>query len=102
VLEQVLAQMQGAEHGVARLEAARARLAPEVVEKIIVSLNAHQRRWKISKLCTAWLLRLRKRSMRHRRKGRFSLEMLGAGAILANPLDSKVKVPYNIILVATR
>ena len=35
--------------------------------------------------------------MRHRRKGRFSLEMLGAGAILANPLDSKVKVPYNII-----
>jgi hypothetical protein len=40
VLEQVLAQMQGAERGVARLEAARARLAPEVVEKIIVSLNA--------------------------------------------------------------
>ena len=40
LLEQVLAQMQGAERGVARLEAARARLAPEVVEKIIVSLNA--------------------------------------------------------------
>ena len=39
VLEQVLAQMQGAERGVMRLEAARARLAPEVVEKIIVSLN---------------------------------------------------------------
>ena len=39
VLEQVLAQMQGAERGVARLEAARARLAPETVEKIIVSLN---------------------------------------------------------------
>ncbi len=30
VLEQALAQMQGAERGVARLEAARARLAPEV------------------------------------------------------------------------
>jgi hypothetical protein len=40
VLEQVLAQMHGAERGVARLEAARARLAPEVVEKIIVALNA--------------------------------------------------------------
>jgi hypothetical protein len=40
VLEQVLAQMQGAERGVLRLEAARARLAPEVVEKVIVSLNA--------------------------------------------------------------
>jgi hypothetical protein len=40
VLEQVLAQMQGAERGVARLEAARARLAPEVVQKIIVSLDA--------------------------------------------------------------
>jgi hypothetical protein len=39
VLEQVLAQMQGAERGVMRLEAARARLAPGVVEKIIVSLN---------------------------------------------------------------
>ena len=39
-LGQVLAQMQGAERGVVRLEAARARLAPEVVEKIIVSLNA--------------------------------------------------------------
>ena len=40
VLEQVLAQMQGAERGVARLEAARARLAPGVVEKIILSLSA--------------------------------------------------------------
>jgi hypothetical protein len=40
LIEQVLAQMQGAERGVVRLEAARARLAPEVVEKIIVSLNA--------------------------------------------------------------
>jgi len=34
-----LAQMQGAERGLARLEAARARLTPEVVAKIIVSLN---------------------------------------------------------------
>jgi hypothetical protein len=40
VLQRVLAQMQGAERGVARLEAARARLAAEVVEKIVVSLNA--------------------------------------------------------------
>jgi hypothetical protein len=39
VLKQVLAQMQGAEREVARLEAARARLAPEVVPRIIVSLN---------------------------------------------------------------
>jgi len=39
LLEQVLAQMQGAERGVMRLEAARARLAPEVVEEIILSLN---------------------------------------------------------------
>jgi hypothetical protein len=39
VLQQVLAQMQGAERGLARLEAARARLTPEVVAKIIVSLN---------------------------------------------------------------
>jgi Rad52/22 family double-strand break repair protein len=39
VLQQVLAQMQGAERGVARLEAARARLAPEVADKIIASLN---------------------------------------------------------------
>jgi len=39
VLKQVLAQMQGAERGVARLEAARARLAPEVVQRIIASLN---------------------------------------------------------------
>jgi hypothetical protein len=39
VLEQVLAQMQGAERGVMRLEAARQRLAPGVVEKIVGSLN---------------------------------------------------------------
>jgi hypothetical protein len=39
LLEQVLAQMQGAERGVARLEAARARLAPEIVQKVIASLN---------------------------------------------------------------
>jgi hypothetical protein len=39
LLEQGLAQMHGAERGVARLEAARARLAPEVVQKVIVSLN---------------------------------------------------------------
>jgi hypothetical protein len=31
--------MQGAERGVARLEAARARLAPEIVQKVIASLN---------------------------------------------------------------
>jgi hypothetical protein len=42
VLEQVLAQMQGAERGVARLEAARARLTPETIQRIIVSLNAPQ------------------------------------------------------------
>jgi hypothetical protein len=40
VLQRVLAQMQGAERGMSRLEAARARLAPEVVQKVIVSLNA--------------------------------------------------------------
>jgi hypothetical protein len=39
VIVKVLAQMQGAERGLARLEAARARLAPEVVQKVIVSLN---------------------------------------------------------------
>jgi hypothetical protein len=39
VLEQVLAQMQGAQRGVMRLEAARERLAPEVVARIVVSLN---------------------------------------------------------------
>jgi hypothetical protein len=39
-LEQVLAHMQGAERGMLRLEAARARLAPETVERIIVALNA--------------------------------------------------------------
>lgn len=40
VLEQVLAQMQGAERGWARLEAARARLTPETVQEIISTLNA--------------------------------------------------------------
>jgi hypothetical protein len=40
MLAQVLAQMQGAERGVVRLEAARSRLAPEVVQRIVVSLNA--------------------------------------------------------------
>jgi hypothetical protein len=39
-LEKVLAQMQGAERGMARLEAAQARLAPEVVQRVISSLNA--------------------------------------------------------------
>jgi hypothetical protein len=39
VLAQVLAQMQGAERGVMRLEAARARLAPEIVQKVIASLS---------------------------------------------------------------
>lgn len=40
VLEKVLAQMRGAERGVARLEAAQARLAPETVQRIVSSLNA--------------------------------------------------------------
>jgi Rad52/22 family double-strand break repair protein len=40
VLEKALTQMQGAERGLARLETARARLAPESVERIIASLNA--------------------------------------------------------------
>jgi hypothetical protein len=40
VQQQVLAQMQGAERGVARLEAAQARLAPETVQKVIAGLNA--------------------------------------------------------------
>ena len=40
VLEQVLLQMQGALRGLARLEAARARLTPQTVQRIIVSLNA--------------------------------------------------------------
>jgi hypothetical protein len=39
LLAQVLAQMQGAERGVARLEAARARLSPEIVQRVVVSLN---------------------------------------------------------------
>jgi hypothetical protein len=38
-LEKVLAQMQGAERGVARLEAAQARIAPETVQRVISSLN---------------------------------------------------------------
>ncbi|HKV78811.1 MAG TPA: Rad52/Rad22 family DNA repair protein [Candidatus Sulfotelmatobacter sp.] len=40
VLEKVLAQMQGAERGIARLDAAQAKLAPEAVQRIISSLNA--------------------------------------------------------------
>ncbi len=40
VLGKVLAQMQGAERGLARLEAAQTRLAPEIVQKIFASLNA--------------------------------------------------------------
>jgi hypothetical protein len=40
VLEKVLAQMQGAERGLTRLEAAQAKLAPEVVQRIVSSLNA--------------------------------------------------------------
>jgi hypothetical protein len=39
-LEQILAQMQGAVRGLARLEVAQAKLAPEVIQRIIVSLNA--------------------------------------------------------------
>ena len=39
-LERVLAQMQGAERGLARLEAAQAKLTPETVQRIISSLNA--------------------------------------------------------------
>jgi hypothetical protein len=38
-LEKVLAQMQGAERGMARLEAAQARLAPETVQRVTSSLN---------------------------------------------------------------
>jgi hypothetical protein len=40
VQQRVLAQMQAAERGLARLETARARLTPEVAQKVIVSLNA--------------------------------------------------------------
>jgi hypothetical protein len=40
VLQQTLAQMQGAERGLARLEAAQARLSAEAVQNVIVSLNA--------------------------------------------------------------
>jgi SpoVK/Ycf46/Vps4 family AAA+-type ATPase len=39
-LKQVLAQMQGAVRGLARLEVAQAKLAPEIIQRIIVSLNA--------------------------------------------------------------
>ena len=39
-LQQVLAQMQGAERGVTRLAAAQSRLAPAVVQQVIASLNA--------------------------------------------------------------
>lgn len=39
-LEKVLAQMQGAERGVTRLDAAQAKLAPETIQRIITSLNA--------------------------------------------------------------
>lgn len=35
VLEKVLAQMQGAERGLSRLEAARTRLSPLIVDRII-------------------------------------------------------------------
>jgi hypothetical protein len=40
VLEQVLAQMQGAVRGLARLEIAQAKLSPEIIRRIIVSLDA--------------------------------------------------------------
>ena len=40
LLEKVLAQMQGAERGMGRLEAAQAKLLPETVQRIISSLNA--------------------------------------------------------------
>ena len=39
VLEKVLAQMRGAERGMARLETAQARLTPETVQRISCSLN---------------------------------------------------------------
>lgn len=40
VLEKVLAQMEGAQRGLARLDAAQARLTPETVQRIVSSLNA--------------------------------------------------------------
>jgi hypothetical protein len=40
VLERVLAQMQGAERGMARLDAAQAKLTPDTIQRIISSLNA--------------------------------------------------------------
>lgn len=39
VLEKVLGQMEGAERGIVRLEAAQARLAPETTQRVISSLN---------------------------------------------------------------
>lgn len=53
MLERVLAQMQGPARGLARLEAARARLAPEAVQRIIRSVNVSPTRLKICRLCTA-------------------------------------------------
>jgi hypothetical protein len=40
VLEKVLAQMEGAQRGLARLDAAQAKLTPETVQRIVSSLNA--------------------------------------------------------------
>ena len=40
VLEKILAQMQGAERGLLRLEAAKAWLSPVIVDRVIASLNA--------------------------------------------------------------
>jgi len=40
VLEKVLAQMEGAQRGLTRLDAAQAKLRPETVQRIISSLNA--------------------------------------------------------------
>ncbi len=39
VQQRVLAQMEAAERGLARLQAAQARLTPEVAQKVIASLN---------------------------------------------------------------
>lgn len=40
VLEKVLAQMQGAARGIARLEAAKAQLSPQTFDRVIATLNA--------------------------------------------------------------
>lgn len=40
VLEKVLAQMEGAQRGLARLDAAQAKLTPKTVQRIVSSLNA--------------------------------------------------------------